>query len=140
MGKKQREENQMQIKEMTEEKQKQIKELTEEEKELISMTFKLVVAKTRKHAIMISIPTLLRRIKMELPFDVDMEGLKEYVMQISNYKVVTLKDKIGNDEIEIKAILLYNDIFELIESFNRRRLGASISLIDTSLDLVGDYK
>jgi hypothetical protein len=123
------------------ETQPTVRELTNEEKELIQSALRLVIAKRRRGAIMVTIPTLTKHIQLMLPFNIDTKTLMEYVKaELVKYRFVTLQDRIGNDELKIEAILLYDNIEQLIEEFKQKKIDTIIKLIDAGLDSVEDYK
>ncbi len=113
--------------------------LSNEEKELIEAALKLVLAK-RRNAIMITIPTLAKHIQMMLPYNIRVDAIAEYVKERLKDRLITLQDRIGNDELKIEAVRLYDNIEQLIEAFKQRKIDTTIKLIDTSLDSVEDYK
>ena len=116
-------------------------ELTNEEKELIKAAMRLALAKRRRNAIMVTVATLAKHIQLMLPFSIDVKTLKEYIKaELKDYKFVTLQDRIGNDELRIEAILLYNNIEQLIEEFKQQKIDSIIKLVDAGLDSVEDYK
>jgi len=117
------------------------RELTDEEKELIRSAVRLVIAKRRRGAIMITLATLAKHVELLLPFSIDTKTLMEYIKElVKDYKLITLQDRIGNDELRIETILLYNNIEQLIEEYKQRKVDAIIKLIDTSLDSIELYK
>jgi hypothetical protein len=101
-----------------------VRELTNEEKELIQSALKLAIAKRRRGAIMVTIPTLIKHIQLMLPFNIDTKTLMEYVKAelVKEYRFVTMQDRIGNDELKIEAIPLYDNIEQLIEEFKQKKL------------------
>jgi len=113
--------------------------LSNEEKELIEAALKLVLAK-RRNAIMITIPTLAKHIQMMLPYNIRVDAIAEYVKERLKDRLTTLQDRIGNDELKIEAVRLYDNIEQLIEAFKQRKIDTTIKLIDSSLDSVEDYK
>jgi hypothetical protein len=113
--------------------------LSNEEKELIEGALKLVLAK-RRNAIMITIPTLAKHIQMMLPYNIRVDAIAEYVKERLKDRLTTLQDRIGNDELKIEAVRLYDNIKQLIEAFKQRKIDTTIKLIDSSLDSVEDYK
>jgi len=118
-----------------------VRELTNEEKELLQSALKLVIARRRRGAIMITLATLAKHVELLLPFSVDTKTLMEYIKElVKDYKLITLQDRIGNDELRIEAILLYNNIEQLIEEYKQRKVDTIIKLIDTSLDSIELYK
>jgi len=98
-------------------------ELSNEERELVKAALKLALAERCKNAIMITIATLAKHIQLLLPFNIDTKTLMEYIKAelAKDYKLITLLDRIGNEELRIEAVLL------------------SYDMIDASLDSVEDY-
>lgn len=118
-------------------------QLSNEEKELIKAAMILALAKRRRSAIMVTIPTLAKHIELLLlPFNIDTKTLMEYIKTelAKNYRLITLKDGIGNDVLLIEAVLLHNSIEELIEEFQKKKVDATIKIVDAELDSVSDYK
>jgi hypothetical protein len=120
----------------------QPRQLSNEEKELVNAAIKIAIAKRRRSAIMVTLVTLVKHVQLMLPFNIDTKTLMEYVKAelVKDYKLITLQDRIGNDELRIEAILLYNNIEQLIEEFKQRKIDTIIKVVDASLDTVEDYK
>jgi hypothetical protein len=119
-----------------------VKELTNEEKELIQSAVKLVIAKRRRGAIMITLVTLAKHVELLLPFNIDMKTLIEHIKAevAKNYKIITLHDRIGEDMLNVEAVLLFNTIEELIDEFKQQKVDSIIKLVDAGLDSVEVYK
>jgi aryl carrier-like protein len=122
--------------------QEPVRELTNEEKELIRSAVRLVIAKRRRGAIMITLVTLAKHVELLLPFAIDTKTLIEYIKAelVKDYKLITLQDRIGNDMLHIEAVLLFNTIEELISEFKQQKVDTIIKLIDASLDSIELYK
>jgi hypothetical protein len=115
-------------------------ELSDEEKELIKAATRLALAKRRKGAIMVTLPTLTKQIEMMLPLNIDFKMLMGYVRELVKDKITTLHDRIGEDILKIEAVLLYSSIEELLEEFQKKHIDVTIKIVDAGLDSIADYK
>jgi hypothetical protein len=119
-----------------------VRELTNEEKELLQSALKLVIAKRRPSSLAITLVTLAKHVQLLLPFSVDTKTIIEYIRAelAKSHKLITLHDRIGGDILPVEAVLLYNTIDELIEEFQKKKVDATIKIVDAGLDAVSDYK
>jgi len=119
-----------------------IRQLSNEEKELVNAAIKIAIAKRRKDALAVTLVTLAKHIQMTAPVNADLKTIIEYIRGeiTKNYKIVTIQDKIGSDVLPIEVVLLHNSIEELIEEFQRKKVDATIKIVDAGLDSVSDYK
>jgi aryl carrier-like protein len=126
----------------TETPQPTVRELTNEEKELLQSAVKLVIAKKRRTAIMVTLVTLAKHVELLLPYNINMKTLIEHIKAevAKNYKIITLHDRIGEDTLHVEAVLLFNTIEELIDEFKQQKVDSIIKLIDAGLDSVEVYK
>jgi hypothetical protein len=117
-----------------------VRELTNEEKELLQSALKLAIAKRRPSSIAITLVTLAKHIQLLLPFSVDTKTIIEYIRAelAKSHKLITLHDRIGGDILPVEAVLLYNTIDELIEEFQKKKVNATIKIVDAGLDSVSD--
>ncbi len=117
------------------------RELTNEEKELIRAAVKLVIAKKRRGAIMVTLVTLAKHVELMLPFSIDMKTLIEYIKEVvKDYKIISIHDRIGNDTLNIEAVMLFNTIEELIDEFKQQKVDSTIKVIDAGLDTIEIHK
>jgi aryl carrier-like protein len=118
------------------------RQLSNEEKELVNAAVKIAIAKRRKDALAVTLVTLAKHIQMTAPVNADLKTIIEYIRGeiTKNYKIVTIHDKIGNDVLPIEVVLLHNSIEELIEEFQKKKVDATIKIVDAGLDSVSDYK
>jgi len=119
-----------------------IRQLSNEEKELVNAAIKIAIAKRRKDALAVTLVTLAKHIQMTAPVNADLKTIIEYIRGeiTKNYKIVTIQDKIGSDVLPIEVVLLHNSIEELIEEFQRKKVDATIKIVDAGLGSVSDYK
>jgi hypothetical protein len=119
-----------------------IRQLSNEEKELVNAAIKIAIAKRRKDALAATLVTLAKHIQMTAPVNADLKTIIEYIRGeiTKNYKIVTIHDKIGSDVLPIEVVLLHNSIEELIEEFQKKKVDATIKIVDAGLDSVSDYK
>jgi hypothetical protein len=119
-----------------------IRQLSDEEKELLNAAIKIAIAKRRKEALAATLVTLAKHIQMTAPVNADLKTIIEYIRGeiTKNYKIVTIQDKIGSDVLPIEVVLLHNSIEELIEEFQKKKVDATIKIVDAGLDSVSDYK
>jgi hypothetical protein len=117
-------------------------ELTNEEKELIKAAMILTIAERRKGAIAVTLNTLAKRIEMMLPKSIDINEIKKYVKEelANKYKITIINDKIGNDQLQVEVVLLYNTMEELLDAVKNQAIDLTIKVIDASLDTIADYK
>ncbi len=120
----------------------QPRQLSNEEKELINAAIKIAIAKRRKDALAVTLVTLAKHVQMTAPVNADLKTIIEYIRGeiTKNYKIVTIHEKIGNDVLPIEVVLLHNSIEELIEEFQKKKVDATIKIVDAGLDSVSDYK
>ena len=119
-----------------------IRQLSDEEKELVNAAIKIAIAKRRKDALAVTLVTLAKHIQMTAPVNADLKTIIEYIRGeiTKNYKIVTIQDKIGSDVLPIEVVILHNSIEELIEEFQRKKVDATIKIVDAGLGSVSDYK
>jgi pimeloyl-CoA synthetase len=119
-----------------------IRQLSNEEKELVNAAIKIAIAKRRKDALAVTLVTLAKHIQMLLPFSVDTKTIIEYIRAelAKSHKLITLNDRVGGDVLSVEAVLLYNTIDELIEEFQKKKVDATIKIVDAGLDSIADYK
>ncbi len=119
-----------------------VRELTNEEKELLRSALKLVIAKRRTSSLAITLVTLAKHVQLLLPFSVDTKTIIEYIRAelAKSHRLITLHDRIGGDILPVEAVLLYNTIDELIEEFQKKKVDATIKIVDAGLDSIADYK
>jgi hypothetical protein len=120
----------------------QPRQLSNEEKELVNAAIKIAIAKRRKDALAVTLVTLAKHIQMVAPVNVDLKTIIECIRDeiTKNYKIVTIHDKIGNDVLPIEVVLLHNSIEELLEEFQKKKVDATIKIVDAGLDSIADYK
>jgi len=116
--------------------------ISNEEKELIDAALKIAIAKKRKDALAVTLVTLAKHIQMTAPYD-DLKTIIEYIRgeitKSYKFKIVTIHCRIGNDTFPVEVVLLYNSIEELIEALQKKKVNATIKIVDTELDSVLDY-
>ena len=116
--------------------------ISNEEKELIDAALKIAIAKKRKDALAVTLVTLAKHIQMTAPYD-DLKTIIEYIRgeitKSYKLKIVTIHCRIGNDTFPVEVVLLYNSIEELIEALQKKKVNATIKIVDTELDSVLDY-
>ena len=116
--------------------------ISNEEKELIDAALKIVIARKRKDAVAVTLVTLAKHIQMTAPYD-DLKTIIEYIRgeitKSYRLKIVTIHCRIGNDTFPVEVVLLYNSIEELIEALQKKKVNATIKIVDTELDSVLDY-
>lgn len=117
--------------------------ISNEEKELIDAALKIAIAKKRKDALAVTLVTLAKHIQMIAPIDDDLKTIIEYIRgeitKSYKLKIVTIHCRIGNDTFPVEVVLLYNSIEELIEALQKKKVNATIKIVDTELDSVLDY-
>ena len=117
--------------------------ISNEEKELIEAALKIAIAKKRKDAVAVTLVTLAKHIQMIAPIDDDLKTIIEYIRgeitKSYKLKIVTIHCRIGNDMFPVEVVLLYNSIEELIEALQKKKVNATIKIVDTELDSVLDY-
>jgi hypothetical protein len=119
-----------------------VRELSNEEIELLRSALKLVIAKKRTNSLAVTLVTLAKHVQLLLPFSVDPKTLIEYIREelAKSHKLITVRDRIGEDMLPVEAVLLYNTIDELIGEFQKKKVDATIKIVDAGLDSVSDYK
>ncbi|MFZ8837625.1 MAG: hypothetical protein ACO2PM_01555 [Pyrobaculum sp.] len=117
--------------------------ISNEEKELIDAALKIAIAKKRKDALAVTLVTLAKHIQMIASIDDDLKTIIEYIRgeitKSYKLKIVTIHCRIGNDMFPVEVVLLYNSIEELIEALQKKKVNATIKIVDTELDSVLDY-
>jgi len=117
--------------------------ISNEEKELIDAALKIVIARKRKDAVAVTLVTLAKHIQMIAPIDDDLKTIIEYIRgeitKSYKLKIVTIHCRIGNDTFPVEVVLLHNSVEELIEALQKKKVNATIKIVDTELDSVLDY-
>jgi len=117
--------------------------ISNEEKELIDAALKIVIARKRKDAVAVTLVTLAKHIQMIAPIDDDLKTIIEYIRgeitKSYRLKIVTIHCRIGNDTFPVEVVLLHNSVEELIEALQKKKVNATIKIVDTELDSVLDY-
>jgi len=118
------------------------KEENTEIQELIRAATRLAIAERRRGAIAVTLNTLAKQIEMMLPKSIDINEIKKYVKEelANKYKITIINDKIGNDQLQVEVVLLYNTMEELLDAVKNQAIDLTIKVIDASLDTIADYK